>query len=210
MAHSGLASDTNGSSNGSEPGPVPPDLDIHLADQILVAFLSVCFLAGGPLNILVFVRQTKRLLRKATRSLYLRIQLNISDLLVLFVFVPSQLIWQLTMDWRGGLMLCKLLKFCHELAFLISSAILACIGLDRLLSIVQPFVGAAVAKRRARIMTHIAWAYSLLFSCKNLFSWTLREVMKDHYQCVTWDWLGSDFLAQLQVYIYLVHAVTTF
>ncbi|CAK5084999.1 unnamed protein product [Meloidogyne enterolobii] len=47
----------------------------------------------------------------------LKKHLNYSDLLVLFIYVPSRACWLVTYDWRGGDLLCRLIKFAHTFAF---------------------------------------------------------------------------------------------
>lgn len=53
----------------------------------------------------------------ATRLDILKRHLNYSDLLVLFIYVPSRVCWLLTYDWRGGNALCKIIKFLHTFSF---------------------------------------------------------------------------------------------
>lgn len=47
----------------------------------------------------------------------LKRHLNYSDLLVIFVYVPSRACWLLTYDWRGGDLLCRVVKMMHTVAF---------------------------------------------------------------------------------------------
>ncbi len=165
----------------------------NIWDCLTVLFLSICILAGGPINISVCRRLYRRVSVSASRSLLLKLQLNISDLLVLFVFALSKLIWHVVFDWYGSWWLCKAVKFGHELSFQISSAILASIGIDRLLSILQPFTPFAVAKRRAIVLIVLSWLYATVFSLPQVFSFTvLINPRTGRPQCNSWRHLLNE------------------
>ncbi len=156
-------------------------------DCLVVLFLGICIIIGGPTNLSVCRRLYRRVSVSASRSLLLKLQLNISDLLLLFVFALSKVIWPVVFDWYGGWWLCKATKFGHELSFQVSSAILASIGLDRLLSILQPETPLAVAKRRAIGLILLSWLYAILFSLPQLFSFTVMiSPHTGRLQCNSW------------------------
>ncbi|KAK6022802.1 hypothetical protein OSTOST_11485 [Ostertagia ostertagi] len=52
----------------------------------------------------------------------LKRHLNYSDLLVIFIYVPSRACWLLTYDWRGGDLLCRVVKMMHTVAFQVRSS----------------------------------------------------------------------------------------
>lgn len=118
-------------------------------DWITIGILSLLFLVGAPVNLSIFFNLTDRFPNLSTKE-RLKFQIIISDLLILFVYtvskVPSPLIpfpslplhtrpitaqvcWHLSFTWRGGWVLCKLIKYGHELAFQFSSAIVASLGI---------------------------------------------------------------------------------
>ncbi|KHJ97236.1 hypothetical protein OESDEN_02793 [Oesophagostomum dentatum] len=94
----------------------------------------------------------------------LKRHLNYTDLLVIFVYVPSRACWLLTYDWRGGDFLCRLVKMMHTVAFQSSSNVIVCIALDRLFSVFSATRHSPdKANRRIRIMLA---AGDGLLSCK--------------------------------------------
>ncbi len=127
---------------GAPPTPIP-------SDYIELGILVVLFIIGAPLNLAAYTQMLER--PTSTRLDILRRHLNYSDLLVLFVYVPSRACWLLTYDFRGGNLLCKLVKFAHTLAFQISSNVIVCIAVDRLLSVTSSAHNSAdKAHRRIR------------------------------------------------------------
>ncbi len=145
----------------------------NIWDYLTIVFLGICILIGGPINLSICRRLYRRISVSASRALLLKFQLNISDLLVLFIYALSKLIWHVVFDWYGGEWLCKAIKFGHEFSFQISSAILASIGLDRLLSILQPDTPFGVGKRRAIVLIVLSWLYATVLSLPQLFTWTV-------------------------------------
>uniref|UniRef100_A0A0M3IME5 G_PROTEIN_RECEP_F1_2 domain-containing protein n=1 Tax=Ascaris lumbricoides TaxID=6252 RepID=A0A0M3IME5_ASCLU len=69
------------------------------ADLVEISIYILCLCTGGPLNIISFIRST-RLYRSDQRNrsqiLLLRIHLNIADLLTMFIYTPTQIIWMTT------------------------------------------------------------------------------------------------------------------
>lgn len=55
-----------------------------------------------------------------TRLDILKRHLNYTDLLTIFIYVPSRAAWLLTYEFRGGDSLCRLVKLSHTFAFQVS------------------------------------------------------------------------------------------
>ncbi|VDL63344.1 unnamed protein product [Nippostrongylus brasiliensis] len=64
--------------------------------EVFIYFL--CFVIGGPLNVISLRRSLRAFSQHKAKSpiLLLRINLNLADLCTLFVYVPKQIIWMLT------------------------------------------------------------------------------------------------------------------
>ncbi|VDK46359.1 unnamed protein product [Anisakis simplex] len=140
------------------------------SDYVELGTLIVLFLIGGPINLAAYTQIAER--PSATRLDILKRHLNYSDLLVLFVYVPSRACWLLTYDWRGGDFLCKLIKFLHTFSFQISSNVIVCIALDRLLSVISPtHRSPEKAQRRTKAMLITAWFAALLISTPQFAVW---------------------------------------
>uniref|UniRef100_A0A1I7WML1 G_PROTEIN_RECEP_F1_2 domain-containing protein n=1 Tax=Heterorhabditis bacteriophora TaxID=37862 RepID=A0A1I7WML1_HETBA len=134
----------------SLPTPEMPPEPIF-SDYVEMTSLVLMFIIGAPLNLAAYTQLAERPL--SSRLDLLKRHLNYADLLVLFVYVPSRACWLLTYDWRGGDLLCKIVKMMHTFAFQSSSNIIVCIGLDRLFSVFSAsHQSPAKAQRRIRIM----------------------------------------------------------
>uniref|UniRef100_A0AC34QT80 G-protein coupled receptors family 1 profile domain-containing protein n=1 Tax=Panagrolaimus sp. JU765 TaxID=591449 RepID=A0AC34QT80_9BILA len=141
-----------------------------LSDYIEMGTLVLLFLIGGPLNLAAYTQIAER--PSYTRLDILKKHLNYSDLFVLFIYVPSRACWLLTYDWRGGDLLCRLVKCLHTLAFQISSNVIVCIALDRLLSVLSPsHHSPEKAHKRTRIMLWIAWVAAFIISAPQFVVW---------------------------------------
>ncbi|EPB75799.1 7 transmembrane receptor [Ancylostoma ceylanicum] len=102
----------------------------------------------------------------------LKRHLNYADLLVIFVYVPSRACWLLTYDWRGGDLLCRVVKMMHTVAFQSSSNVIVCIALDRLFSVFSATRHSPdKANRRIRVMLATAWTTAFLIGMPQLFIW---------------------------------------
>lgn len=74
--------------------------------QVEIIIYTICLCIGGPLNIVSFYKLFKKIrqqsannaaaARSAAQITLLRLHLNIADLLTLFVYTLSQIIWMLT------------------------------------------------------------------------------------------------------------------
>uniref|UniRef100_A0A1I7YVA7 G_PROTEIN_RECEP_F1_2 domain-containing protein n=1 Tax=Steinernema glaseri TaxID=37863 RepID=A0A1I7YVA7_9BILA len=140
------------------------------SDYVELASLILMFIVGGPLNLCAYTHLAER--PSYTRLDILKRHLNYSDLLVLFIYVPSRACWLLTYDWRGGDFLCKVIKFLHTFTFQISSNVIVCIALDRLFSVFcSSYRSPDRSQRRTRIMLGIAWLAALIISTPQFAIW---------------------------------------
>lgn len=141
-----------------------------LGDYVEMFTLVLNFIVGAPLNLAAYTQLSER--PTSTRLDLLKRSLNYSDLLVLFIYVPSRACWLLTYDWRGGDALCKIVKMFHTFAFQSSSNVIVCIAVDRLLSVLSPSHHSPnKALRRTKMMLIVAWIVALVISCPQIFVW---------------------------------------
>uniref|UniRef100_A0A914GXC4 G-protein coupled receptors family 1 profile domain-containing protein n=1 Tax=Globodera rostochiensis TaxID=31243 RepID=A0A914GXC4_GLORO len=140
------------------------------SDYVELFSLIVLFVVGAPLNLAAWTQISERPV--SSRLDILKKHLNYSDLLVLFVYVPSRACWLVTYDWRGGDFLCRFIKFMHTFAFQISSNVIVCIALDRLLSVLSAsHRNPDQAARRMRLMLLVAWLTAALISLPQFAVW---------------------------------------
>uniref|UniRef100_A0A914NKA2 G-protein coupled receptors family 1 profile domain-containing protein n=1 Tax=Meloidogyne incognita TaxID=6306 RepID=A0A914NKA2_MELIC len=198
------------------------------SDYIELISLIILFIIGAPLNLAAWTQISEKPV--SSRLDMLKKHLNYSDLLVLFIYVPSRACWLVTYDWRGGDLLCRLIKFAHTFAFqgcsplegvwrptgnnfrggrapgggggdgefsenlsnarlswmetknnpsvypLISSNVIVCIALDRLLSVLSvSHRNPGQATCRMRIMLLIAWIAAAVISAPQFVVWKLYQ-----------------------------------
>ena len=154
-----------------------------LSDWATIGVLSWLFLLGAPVNLSLFFGLTERLSSLSTKE-RLKLQLVVGDLLVLFVYAVSKVCWHLSFAWRGGTVLCKLVKFGHELSFQFSSAILAAIGLDRCANVLLPFPTPDQIKRRVTLLIYGAWIYAAAFASPQFYRFVLVPIPNTSmFQC---------------------------
>lgn len=92
--------------------------------------------------------------------LLLKINLNISDLLILTILAVGKLCWLATYAWYGGDLLCKLFNFMSMFALYISSNIVVCIALDRLRNV----LGASKIRRgKSTVSIYFTFNFHILF-----------------------------------------------
>nr|pir hypothetical protein Y105C5A.u - Caenorhabditis elegans [Caenorhabditis elegans] len=167
LTTSTLMTSSSESYDADNPGLPPEPI---LSDYVEMFTLVLNFIVGAPLNLAAYTQLSER--PTSTRLDLLKRSLNYSDLLVLFIYVPSRACWLLTYDWRGGDALCKIVKMFHTFAFQSSSNVIVCIAVDRLLSVLSPSHHSPnKALKRTKMMLIVAWIVALVISCPQLFIW---------------------------------------
>lgn len=65
--------------------------------QIEIIIYFVSFTLGGPLNVIAFIKSLRAQKKQRVKNqiLLLKLNLNIADLLTMFIYVPTQIIWML-------------------------------------------------------------------------------------------------------------------
>ncbi|VDK49798.1 unnamed protein product [Anisakis simplex] len=163
---------------------IPPE---HLfSDFIEMTYLLLVIVIGTPANIYVLTKLFRELRTCKNDSvkigfLLLKINLNISDLIILIILAVGKFCWLATYAWNGGDLLCKLFNFMSMFALYISSNIVVCIALDRLRNVVT----ASKIRRRhsttaVRSMIVISWLLSLLWSVPQLWVWRTLNVYPNY------------------------------
>ncbi|KAK2909599.1 hypothetical protein Q8A73_007314 [Channa argus] len=115
----------------------------------------------------------------------LMLSLASADLMMTFVVMPLDAVWNVTVQWHGGDTLCKLLCFLKLFAMHASAFILVVISLDRQHAILHP-LDALSAHCRNRRMLLLAWSLSLLLASPQLFIFhTISVEPVNFIQCAT-------------------------
>lgn len=123
----------------------------------------------------------------------LKMNLNVSDLLILMVHALGKLLWLATYEWKGGEVLCRAFNFLSMFTLYLSSNIIVCIAFDRLRTVLtankirhgKTQVGAQGAECRVQSnYTHTlllgGWLAAVLLSLPQLYVWRTVNAFVDH------------------------------
>lgn len=86
-----------------------------------------------------------------------------ADLVMTFVVMPLDAVWNITVQWYAGDIMCKLLCFLKLFAMHSAVFILVVVSLDRHHAILHP-LDALDARRRNKRMLLVAWVLSILLA----------------------------------------------
>jgi len=107
------------------------------------------------------------------------IHLTAADLLVTFIVMPVDAVWNITVQWLAGDLACRFLMFLKLQAMYSCAFVTVVISLDRQSAILNP-LAISMARRRNRVMLAVAWTMSALFSIPQVrpgdTGWTRQAV----------------------------------
>ncbi|XP_012673679.1 gonadotropin-releasing hormone II receptor-like [Clupea harengus] len=179
------------SPNYSSPSLLPPLHDweaptFTVAARFRVAATAVLFVFAAISNLAVLLSVTKgRGRRLASHLRPLIASLASADLVMTFVVMPLDAIWNVTVQWYAGDIMCKLLCFLKLFAMHSAAFILVVVSLDRHHAILHPLDSLDAGKRNKR-MLFVAWSLSVLLASPQLFIFrAVKAEGVDFVQCVT-------------------------
>uniref|UniRef100_H3BAC0 Type II GnRH receptor n=1 Tax=Latimeria chalumnae TaxID=7897 RepID=H3BAC0_LATCH len=191
---------TSYTNNSSKPW-TEPTFTVAARVRVIVTFCF--FFMAACSNLAVLYSVTKK--RRKSHIRILILSLTIADLMITFIVMPLDAIWNTTVQWYAGDMACKVLNFLKLFAMYSSALVLVVISLDRHSAILNPFSFAG-ASHRNKIMLSIAWVTSVLLASPQLFIFRLHTVKNENFtQCVTY---GS-FKKHWQETVYNMFTFTT-
>ncbi|XP_034535410.1 putative gonadotropin-releasing hormone II receptor [Notolabrus celidotus] len=114
------------------------------------------------------------------------INLTVADLLVTFIVMPVDAVWNITVQWLAGDFACRLLMFLKLQAMYSCAFVTVVISLDRQSAILDP-LAINKARTRNRVMLTVAWSMSVLLSVPQLFLFHNVTIVhpEDFTQCTT-------------------------
>lgn len=134
------------------------------AAQFRVGATLVLFLFAAISNLALLISVSRgRGRRLASHLRPLIMSLATADLMMTFVVMPLDMVWNVTVQWYAGDAMCKLLCFLKLFAMQASAFILVVISLDRHHAILHP-LDSLNAHHRNRRMLVLAWSLSLLLA----------------------------------------------
>nr|XP_056709206.1 gonadotropin-releasing hormone II receptor-like [Euleptes europaea] len=168
------------------------------AAKVRVAITIALFLSSAFFNITVLWTITQKY-QKRPHLRILLMNLAAADLLVTFVVMPLDAVWNITVQWYAGDLACRLLMFLKLVAMYASAFVTVVISLDRRAAILNP-LSVGEAKRKNKVMLCVAWALSLLLALPQMFVFHTVSRSQPVYftQCAT---VGS-FRAHWQEVLY--------
>uniref|UniRef100_A0A914I8C1 G-protein coupled receptors family 1 profile domain-containing protein n=1 Tax=Globodera rostochiensis TaxID=31243 RepID=A0A914I8C1_GLORO len=171
---------------------IPPQMIFRWTHNGSVAICySVVFVIALFGNLLVLAVLIRNQCIKKRRVNTILFHMTIAQLLVTLVYIPKEIVHNLTIAWLGGDFLCRLCKFFDVFGVTLSAGILVCLSLDRFYSILFPLY-VINAKRSVQWMLSIAWLVSFLSSIPQIYIFrTAQHPCFVHFiQCVSADVIG--------------------
>lgn len=132
-----------------------------LAAKARVVITGFFFVVAACSNTAVLYSVTRT--RRKSHVQRLILSLTMADLLVTLIVMPLDAVWNVTVQWYAGDVLCRLLNFLKLFAMYSAALVLVVISLDRHSAILHPFSFAS-SSHRNRIMLCIAWILSVLLA----------------------------------------------
>ncbi|XP_029430374.1 gonadotropin-releasing hormone II receptor-like [Rhinatrema bivittatum] len=193
--------DTNLSAVLSRHPWMPPTFTATARARVIVT--GCLFLIAALSNVTVLCSILRK--RRKSHIRVLILSLTVADLLVTCLVMPLDAVWNVTVQWYAGELLCKVLNFFKLFAMYSAALVLVVISLDRHSAILYPF-SFANASRRNRIMLCVAWSTSFLLASPQMFLFRLHSVPGMNFtQCVT----HGSFQERWQETVYNMFTFTT-
>lgn len=101
--------------------------------------------------------------KRRSRVRVLIINLTLADLLVTFIVMPVDAVWNITVQWVAGDLACRLLMFLKLQAMYSCAFVTVVISLDRQFAILNP-LAVITARTRNKAMLAAAWSASAVLS----------------------------------------------
>ncbi|NXV83947.1 GNRR2 protein, partial [Atlantisia rogersi] len=191
--------DTNASAVGCPEHWVEPRFT--QAARVRVIITAIFFLLAAGSNAAVLGSLLRKRRKSHVRPLIL--SLVLADLLVTVAVMPLDAAWNVTVQWYGGDVSCKLLNFLKLFAMYAAALVLVVISLDRHAAVLHPF---SRARHRNGLLLRAAWACSVLLASPQLFLFHLHTVPGGNFtQCVT----HGSFRAHWEETVYNMFTFTT-
>ena len=123
----------------------------------------ISFLIGAPANLYVLIGMIRNTLKIKQEVRLLLIHLAIADMTVMWILVPTELVWKLTGEWLADDFTCKFLSFFRTFGLYGSSFILIAISLDRYFAIKNPLENID-SEKRIKLMLSVSWFLATILS----------------------------------------------
>uniref|UniRef100_A0A8C5PZE9 Gonadotropin-releasing hormone receptor n=1 Tax=Leptobrachium leishanense TaxID=445787 RepID=A0A8C5PZE9_9ANUR len=155
------------------------------AAKVRVTITCILFISSACFNVATLWNITHKY-RKKSHIRILIINLSMADLLITFIVMPLDAVWNVTVQWYAGDAACRILMFLKLVAMYSSAFVTVVISLDRQSAILNP-LGIGDAKKKNKAMLSVAWILSFLLAIPQLFVFhTVSRSRPVHFtQCAT-------------------------
>uniref|UniRef100_A0A336MWG0 CSON007059 protein n=1 Tax=Culicoides sonorensis TaxID=179676 RepID=A0A336MWG0_CULSO len=157
---------------------LPIDMRFNDGHRLSIMVYSTLMLISAIGNLTVLTILIKRRMRGSSRIEIMLTHLAIADLMVTFLMMPLEIGWAVTVSWKGGDLMCRVMAFFRTFGLYLSSFILVCISIDRYYAVLRPL---SLSENRGKIMVAVAWIFSCACStpqvCINRFRRSSVEIL---------------------------------
>ncbi|XP_043276767.1 gonadotropin-releasing hormone II receptor isoform X2 [Venturia canescens] len=162
----------------------------HLVSIVTYSVLMVISIAGNT-TVLVLICKKRRTNRSRINTML--IHLAIADLMVTLLTMPLEIAWAVTVSWRAGDAMCRIMAFFRIFGIFLSSFILVCISVDRYYAVLRPLHLMDV-DWRGKVMLIGAWSAAVLCSAPQMVVFHVQAHPKvpTYEQCITYNAIASD------------------
>lgn len=115
------------------------------------------------------------------------INLTVADLLVTFIVMPVDAVWNITVQWVASDLACRILMFLKLQAMYSCAFVTVVISLDRQFAILNP-LAIIMARRRNKVMLTVAWTMSAVLSIPQVRSKLRTPLWLQTIKQITFDW----------------------
>ncbi|XP_023125905.2 putative gonadotropin-releasing hormone II receptor [Amphiprion ocellaris] len=158
---------TSASSNWTAGGDAPqlPTFTTAAKVRVIITFILCGISAFCNLAVLLAAHSDGK---RKSHVRVLIINLTVADLLVTFIVMPVDAVWNITVQWLAGDFACRLLMFLKLQAMYSCAFVTVVISLDRQSAILNP-LAINQARKRNRVMLSVAWSMSVALSVPQMF-----------------------------------------
>ncbi|XP_014614729.1 PREDICTED: gonadotropin-releasing hormone II receptor-like isoform X1 [Polistes canadensis] len=165
-------------------------IDMKFNEGHMISIITYSVLMGisaiGNISVLLLIMRRRRTTK--SRIYTMLMHLAIADLLVTFLMMPLEIGWSITVSWKAGDAMCRIMAFFRVFGLYLSSFILVCISMDRYYAVIKPLQLLHV-DRRGKIMLTIAWLGSIFCSIPQMMVFHLETHpnITWYSQCITFN-----------------------
>ncbi|GAV02594.1 hypothetical protein RvY_13137-2 [Ramazzottius varieornatus] len=171
-----------------------PDYFRHRTNDIIILF-SLAVL-GVVLNLCMAWSLMHKATYKQSANGLLALQLSFADLLVALFCLTSDGIWNVTMQWLAGNLVCRFVKYMQMFSQYATTLMLTGMTVERCITVTFPISRCSkeATMKRAKYISIFGWVFAGVCSIPQavIFHVERAPICVDFFQCVTHGFYTSD------------------